>query len=141
MFAAEQCQYYFNILILYTWQNHLLVVRQYRAAMTFLLIPHKNCCFVLSVVFQESFEVCCSYNNQLNQQMNLAGVRWQSSWKKTLSSDSNFLLSEVKRLTSPSYDKLTGMSLKKRLLPIYAVLFNISWILCCIQQDVIPDTK
>ena len=52
--------------------------------------------------------------------------------QKNLSSDSNFLLSDVKRLTSPAYDKLTGMSLKKRLLPIYAVLFNISWILCCI---------
>ena len=61
--------------------------------------------------------------------------------QKKLSSDSNLLLSEVKRLTSPSYDKLTGMLLKKRLLPINAVLFNISWILSCILQDVIPDTK
>ena len=52
--------------------------------------------------------------------------------QKKVSSDSNFLLIEVKRLRRPAYDKLTGMSLKKRLLPIYAGLFNISWILCCI---------
>ena len=61
--------------------------------------------------------------------------------EKKLSSYGNFLLSEVKRLTSSSYDMLTSMSLKKRLLPTYAVWFNISWILCCIYQDVIPETN
>ena len=38
--------------------------------------------------------------------------------KRRQGSDRNFLLSEVKCLTNCSYDKLTGISLKKSLLPI-----------------------